>query len=96
MELIKISKSPTNSNIAIVAFRDASSIVGTTEVRLLLSSIGEISHNGRTLTVVHPAGEYTFKPSEVDDIEGNLWPTPTTPWDFPAFYGHILAFLGWA
>ena len=96
MNLIKISKATLNPNVAIVDFRDlfTAGAVRTKEVRVLLP-VGEIRHDGRTLTIVHPAGEYTFKPDQVDDIGGNIWVNPETPWDFDTFYNHILVFLGW-
>lgn len=95
-ELIKISKA-INTQVAIVEFRDlfTDKAVSVKEARIDLSTVGEIREDGRTLTVVHPAGEYTFIPSQVDDIDGNVWVDPETPWDFPTFYLHILTFLGW-
>jgi hypothetical protein len=94
-ELIKISKA-TNTNVAIVEFRDlfTSGAVTTKEVRVEISNVSELRNDGRTLTVTHPGGEYTFKPDQVDYIDGNTW-GGGTPWDFATFYNHILTFLGW-
>lgn len=93
--LIKISKA-TNTAIAIVEFRDlfASGAISTKELRLVLSSVTEIWQDGRTLTVKHPSGEFTLKPDQVDDIDGNTW-IGGVPWDFATFYNHILNFLSW-
>ena len=95
-ELIKISKA-INTQIAVVEFRDlfTAKAVSVKEVRLDLSAVGEIREDGRTLTVVHPAGEYTFKPSQVDDIDGNVWAVEGVAWSFDVFYSHIKTFLGW-
>jgi hypothetical protein len=92
--LIKISKG-TNTDLAIIDFRDLFTIgaVTTKEARVLISSIPEIWDDGRVLTVKHPAGDISLKPDEVDDIDGNTWIDPSTPWDFVTFKGYILTFL---